>query len=154
MKMEMLKHEKIFREQVHELHRLYRVQKLLMSNMERQDHRWMSMNKQMNGPDKPDHHHHHHGEAQIVADSNYNGGVEIIDESEIQLTLGPSVYKTSNHNHHQKKNNSSKSFSSANFAWNFTPSTKNGRQMNLEEENLRQEKHLPWLFQPLSLKLT
>lgn len=35
MKMAMLKHEKIFKEQVYELHRLYRIQKLLMNDMER-----------------------------------------------------------------------------------------------------------------------
>ncbi|MCD7459358.1 hypothetical protein HAX54_040685 [Datura stramonium] len=33
MKMAMLKHEEIFREQVYELHRLYQTQKLLMKNM-------------------------------------------------------------------------------------------------------------------------
>ncbi|KAG1368589.1 hypothetical protein COCNU_14G010570 [Cocos nucifera] len=33
MKMAILKHEETFRQQVHELHRLYRVQKLLMSDM-------------------------------------------------------------------------------------------------------------------------
>ncbi|KAJ0982102.1 hypothetical protein J5N97_010357 [Dioscorea zingiberensis] len=36
MKMAMLKHEETFREQVHELHRLYGVQKVLMSDMKKQ----------------------------------------------------------------------------------------------------------------------
>ncbi|KAM0937758.1 hypothetical protein DsansV1_C24g0182611 [Dioscorea sansibarensis] len=36
MKMTILKHEETFREQVHELHRLYGVQKLLMSDMQKQ----------------------------------------------------------------------------------------------------------------------
>ncbi|KAL6599623.1 hypothetical protein ACP70R_045760 [Stipagrostis hirtigluma subsp. patula] len=35
MKMAMLKHEETFRQQVHELHRLYRVQKQLMSGLSR-----------------------------------------------------------------------------------------------------------------------
>eukprot|EP00268_Persea_americana_P067033 TRINITY_DN9187_c0_g2_i3.p1 TRINITY_DN9187_c0_g2~~TRINITY_DN9187_c0_g2_i3.p1 ORF type:complete len:120 (+),score=18.00 TRINITY_DN9187_c0_g2_i3:1069-1428(+) len=35
MKMAVLKHEEIFKEQVYELHRLYRIQKLLMNDVQR-----------------------------------------------------------------------------------------------------------------------
>lgn len=37
LKQTMLRHEEIFREQVHELHRLYKVQKLLMDDLKRRD---------------------------------------------------------------------------------------------------------------------
>lgn len=37
MKMAMLKHEETFRQQVHELHRLYRIQKQLMSDLNRSE---------------------------------------------------------------------------------------------------------------------
>ncbi|XP_047088658.1 uncharacterized protein LOC124700610 [Lolium rigidum] len=36
LKMAMLKHEETFRQQVHDLHRLYRIQKLLMRNLKRE----------------------------------------------------------------------------------------------------------------------
>uniref|UniRef100_J3LT32 Uncharacterized protein n=1 Tax=Oryza brachyantha TaxID=4533 RepID=J3LT32_ORYBR len=36
LKMAMLKHEETFRQQVHELHRLYRIQKLLMRDLKRE----------------------------------------------------------------------------------------------------------------------
>ncbi|XLS44233.1 hypothetical protein HN51_001098, partial [Arachis hypogaea] len=40
MKMAMLKHEQTFREQVYELHRLYRIQKILMKNIEVSEGGW------------------------------------------------------------------------------------------------------------------
>ncbi|KAJ6733214.1 hypothetical protein OIU74_005053 [Salix koriyanagi] len=63
MRMAMLKHEETFKEQVCELHRLYRIQKIMMRNIE------------SNRPKS---------KADTVS--------ELIDESEIQLTLGPSRY--------------------------------------------------------------
>lgn len=48
MKMTMLKHEETFRHQVHELHRLYQVQKLLMRDMKNAElkRQWASTNNQ------------------------------------------------------------------------------------------------------------
>lgn len=117
--------------QVNELHRLYRVQKLMMSNMEtrkprrqEQEMRWKTRKQ----------------------------NEEQIDESEIQLTLGPSVYKTSSHNRHQKRPNSGQSLTSEDFGWSFGHSTKNVGEEHLRQD--RMEKHPPWLFQALSFKLT
>ncbi|KAE8718520.1 Class III peroxidase [Hibiscus syriacus] len=77
MRMEMLKHEETFKEQVYELHRLYQIQKALMKSIE---------NSRPNGKRQLDPGHpanEHHG----------NGMLEAIDESNIELTLGPPTKK-------------------------------------------------------------
>ncbi|XVF61307.1 hypothetical protein PTKIN_Ptkin08bG0119800 [Pterospermum kingtungense] len=93
MRMAMLKHEETFKEQVYELHRIYRIQKILMKSTESR-----RPNMHQNSRMKPEHlerpadqeyninaeysDHHHHG----------NRMLEVIDESEIELTLGPTKY--------------------------------------------------------------
>lgn len=112
MKMAMLKHEEMFREQVYELHRLYRVQKLLMNNISRnkenemktyQD-RWIKSNDENISLYYNNSHHIHHQQPmqkldleqpaqENNADRDCNGGLEIEDdECDIELTLGPSSF--------------------------------------------------------------
>ncbi|KAJ6740433.1 hypothetical protein OIU79_000538 [Salix purpurea] len=98
MRMAMLKHEETFKEQVCELHRLYRIQKIMMRNIEsnrpstRSQELWSSKNGfsfyQSNHAqldlERP---------AELYgAESKADTVSELIDESEIQLTLGPSRY--------------------------------------------------------------
>ncbi|KAJ6678322.1 hypothetical protein OIU85_008868 [Salix viminalis] len=98
MRMAMLKHEETFKEQVCELHRLYRIQKIMMRNIEsnrpstRSQELWSSKNGfsfyQSNHAqldlERP---------AELYgAESKVDTVSELIDESEIQLTLGPSRY--------------------------------------------------------------
>lgn len=118
MKMAMLKHEEIFREQVYELHRLYQTQKLLMKNMS-------------NSTNRPQQDHHH----QVVVnhlDSNKkitarqcidleirpNTDEEHIAESagedELELTLGLSSYNVRRRRKTAHFDSSSPSFSSSN----------------------------------------
>ncbi|KAK7330976.1 hypothetical protein VNO77_25183 [Canavalia gladiata] len=107
MKMAMLKHEQTFKEQVNELHRLYRIQKLLMQNMEARkgvevsEQEWYFKNAiglTQNG--------NHKGAQEKPLQINFDlerpaeehiaesddGVLEMIDETEIELTLGPSSY--------------------------------------------------------------
>ncbi|ESW27841.1 hypothetical protein PHAVU_003G236700 [Phaseolus vulgaris] len=102
MRMAMLKHEETFKEQVYELHRLYRIQKILMQNMEARrgvevsqeewyfknaislTHKGEQENPQMKFDlERPAEEH--------IAESE-DGVLEAIDETEIELTLGPSSY--------------------------------------------------------------
>ncbi|XP_061347650.1 uncharacterized protein LOC133293130 [Gastrolobium bilobum] len=106
MRMAMLKHEETFKEQVYELHRLYRIQKILMQNMEARggvdvsERAWyfknaVSLTQNANhigaqeklqmkfDLERPAEEH--------IAESD-DGVLEIIDETEIELTLGPSSY--------------------------------------------------------------
>ncbi|KAK1363742.1 Gamma-zein like [Heracleum sosnowskyi] len=105
MKMAMLKHEEMFREQVYELHRLYRVQKLLMNNISRnkenemktRQDRWIK-SKDENNSFYYNHSHHIHQQPRQKLDLEQpvnvdrNGGLQIEDECDIELTLGPSSY--------------------------------------------------------------
>lgn len=107
MKMAMLKHEEMFREQVYELHRLYRVQKLLMNNISRnreneiktQD-RWIKSKDENISTYYYNSHRLHQQPRQTLdleqaaaQENNANiGGLEIEDECDIELTLGPSSY--------------------------------------------------------------
>ncbi|XWS41801.1 hypothetical protein CRYUN_Cryun17cG0114300 [Craigia yunnanensis] len=100
MRMAMLKHEETFKEQVYELHRIYRIQKILMKSIE---------SSRPNGSFslKNNHHGNMHQNSRMrldlerPADQEYNIAVldyhgnrmlEVIDESEIELTLGPTRY--------------------------------------------------------------
>ncbi|KAL1196490.1 hypothetical protein V5N11_023181 [Cardamine amara subsp. amara] len=90
MKMAMLKHEETFKQQVYELHRLYQVQKILMKNMEINNLTTKGNNVNL-GLRRVDH--------ETDRPENFPGGgesggnnIEIMDESEIELTLGPSSY--------------------------------------------------------------
>ncbi|KAH0697432.1 hypothetical protein KY290_015297 [Solanum tuberosum] len=115
MKMAMLKHEEIFREQVYELHRLYQTQKLLMKNMS-------------NSTNRPQQDHHHQvvvnhldsnkkitGRQCIDLEIKPNTDEEHIAESdELELTLGLSSYNVRRRRKTAHFDSSSPSFSSSN----------------------------------------
>ncbi|KAI6699351.1 hypothetical protein NL676_013675 [Syzygium grande] len=194
MKLAMLKHEETFREQVYELHRLYQIQKALMKNSKN------SSGSSIHGEglhlEKSNYINSHNSNplpsskmsvnfellagAYNNADSKGLVGVhsEILDESEIELTLGPTSYK----NRRSKKtdtaltSDSSPTFSSS----SSRSSSHNGSQSGIHqlsrvqmpyitkgsenggkgetgdgvEDRLIRERVLkqpPWLFQVLSL---
>ncbi|XP_021274019.1 uncharacterized protein LOC110409107 [Herrania umbratica] len=97
MRMAMLKHEETFKEQVYELHRLYRIQKTLMKSIENGRHNGGFLQKDHNGNmhqnsrmrldlERP-------AEEYNIAEADHgNRMLEVIDESEIELTLGPTRY--------------------------------------------------------------
>ncbi|KAF8082015.1 hypothetical protein N665_0853s0026 [Sinapis alba] len=157
MKMAMLKHEETFKQQVYELHRLYQVQKILMKNMQVNNDINPKLGSFIRRVDRPE---------------NFPGGeeaggndIEIMDESEIELTLGPSCYggDLMRMNKKKKKNSSlemidgnlnsgRRSFSSS------STGSSNNNQNNLEDQ-VRQERLMkhqkqkqPWL-QALTLNV-
>ncbi|KAI3860222.1 hypothetical protein MKX03_022528 [Papaver bracteatum] len=94
MKMAMLKHEETFKEQVYELHRLYRIQKMLMNNLKTTqahgynanytcDHEQQKPRRKLD-LERP-------AEEYIMEEAggnNNNGMLETEDENDIELTLG------------------------------------------------------------------
>lgn len=83
--------------QVYELHRLYRIQKILMKNIDksrsingRNQERWSIKNEICFTQMKLD--LEQPAAEEYIADSDGNGVVKIINESEIELTLGPTSY--------------------------------------------------------------
>ncbi|KAM7251373.1 hypothetical protein ACFE04_023256 [Oxalis oulophora] len=100
MKMAMLKHEETFKQQVYELHRLYRIQTLLMKNMAAATSTKQSQELMYNSSNN------HKGvnsrslngikleQQQVneyISDMNRNvQEIEMIDESKLELTLAPS----------------------------------------------------------------
>ncbi|KAM3363415.1 hypothetical protein P3S68_018269 [Capsicum galapagoense] len=121
MKMAMLKHEEIFREQVYELHRLYQTQKLLMKNMSSTSRQPQQVTK--------DHQVVNH---QLNFDSNQEANHQCInleikpsgeehiaesvgeDETELELTLGLSSYNNRRRKKTINNSDSAPSFSSSN----------------------------------------
>ncbi|KAJ9540742.1 hypothetical protein OSB04_027248 [Centaurea solstitialis] len=88
MKMALLKHEETFKQQVYELHRLYEIQRVLMKNMQIS----MQNTSLINGNIYDQKHHFQkqdHGDHED--DDDDDGGDEMEDESEIELTLGPTT---------------------------------------------------------------
>lgn len=103
MKMAMLKHEETFKEQVCELHRLYRIQKILMQNMEARrgvevsEREWylknaLSLTHNKGAQEKPEMKFDLERPSEEHIAESEDGVLEVIDESEIELTLGPSSY--------------------------------------------------------------
>ncbi|PON66728.1 hypothetical protein PanWU01x14_107650 [Parasponia andersonii] len=106
MRMAMLRHEETFKEQVYELHRLYQIQKILMKNIGRSRKNETHFSNQLES---------HINKRQLwkldleqplvatedqfnkinISNDNKNGVMEIIDESEIELTLGLGLGPTS-----------------------------------------------------------
>ncbi|TYJ47197.1 hypothetical protein E1A91_A02G171500v1 [Gossypium mustelinum] len=183
MRMAMLKHEETFKEQVYELHRLYRIQKTLMKSIG-------TSRAAINGS-------FHHGN--IISRTRFDlehpadadDDAEFIDESEIELTLGPTKYM-SRKKHGTTSDSGPNSFSSSSTESashlnnnNSRPSTSSmakiqrdefiGRELRLLqvtdttmgyqngsknnvvelEKQFRQErlKH-PWFFQVASMNMT
>ncbi|KAH7852882.1 hypothetical protein Vadar_030486 [Vaccinium darrowii] len=164
MKMAMLRHEETFKQQVFELHRLYRVQKSLMQsiknsqpNRENQSERW-----------------DFYARSQTRLNQTSDVKLEIEDEGEIQLTLGPSSYNRRKKADTPLNSGSGPSFSSSCSSsgtreegltgqrWGISmgnPESSSGlrigRKNNFDVEEEDRLKHLdPWLFQPLSLNMT
>ncbi|OMP01846.1 hypothetical protein COLO4_11544 [Corchorus olitorius] len=162
MRMAMLKHEETFKEQVYELHRLYRIQKTLMRSIQNSHHGNMHQSSRTRlDLENPAEDHHHQYNINIAES-------EMIDESEIELTLGPARYvprkkhgtPTSDSGPSSFSNSSSTESSHMNRTTkqnNMTLGYQNGSKNNIElEEQLRQErlKQPPWLFQVLSMNMT
>uniref|UniRef100_A0A5B6Z0F3 Uncharacterized protein n=1 Tax=Davidia involucrata TaxID=16924 RepID=A0A5B6Z0F3_DAVIN len=170
--------------QVNELHRVYRVQKILMKSMGsswqngRNQDRWNSKNvvswNQIDG---------HHGtqkrpqptldleqpaEEEYIVESDGDGMLEIEDhESEIELTLGLTSYCRREKAETPLTSDSGLSFSSSSSGSGNLKRTSSGTQQRTDkvlsmnsfvvEEELRQDglkQPPPWLFQALSLNMT
>ncbi|KAE8715732.1 putative Root phototropism protein [Hibiscus syriacus] len=80
MRMAILKHEETFKHQVYELHRLYRIQKTLMKNMK--------TSRPINGS----YIHHQSSRTRLDSEHPADDDHKFIDESEMELTLGPTKY--------------------------------------------------------------
>ncbi|XP_010559039.1 PREDICTED: uncharacterized protein LOC104827558 [Tarenaya hassleriana] len=153
MRMAMLKHEETFKQQVYELHRLYKVQKILMKNTETNPSKKEFRNQnnisnhknigigsigRVDGED---------ARAEQVLDFGVGSDTEMIDESEIELTLGPTCYGPS------RKKKSSSSVSDSRRSLSSTSTTgstnnNNGTSKIIIEERTMQErliKQQPWL---------
>ncbi|KAI9088980.1 hypothetical protein K1719_029259 [Acacia pycnantha] len=108
MRIAMLKHEETFKEQLYELHRLYRVQKILMKDMEKSrgnelSQREWSFKTSIGLTQNADHYKGTQNKPQLkidlelpaeehIAELDDDPVIEIVDETEIELTLGPSSY--------------------------------------------------------------
>ncbi|XP_054824343.1 uncharacterized protein LOC129322209 [Prosopis cineraria] len=108
MRIAILKHEETFKEQLYELHRLYRVQKTLMKDMDKSrgnepsQRGWsfktsvglaQNVDQNKGTPNKPQLNFDLEQPAEEhIAESDDDRVLEIVDETEIELTLGPSIY--------------------------------------------------------------
>lgn len=150
MKMAMLKHEETFKEQVYELHRLYRIQKMLMKSI------------QTNNRHNNFQHHVQQQSSRIQSLDLERPAEEFIDESAIELTLGPA-----NYNSGRKKfptpltSDSGPSFSSSSTESRNVINRRNSgiHQGNDMRSKIRvdieeQMKQPPWLLQVLSLNMS
>ncbi|KAE8680661.1 hypothetical protein F3Y22_tig00111372pilonHSYRG00070 [Hibiscus syriacus] len=141
MRMAMLKHEETFKEQVYELHRLYRIQKALMKSIEK---------SRPNGKRQLDLEHlanNHHG----------NEMLEVIDESNIELTLGPPAKKQHEISTPPRTSDSGLTFSSPSIEpCHMTTGYRHGSESNADlGEQLRKERlgQAPWIFQVLTMNM-
>ncbi|KAL8193691.1 hypothetical protein R6Q57_026383 [Mikania cordata] len=90
MKMVMLQHEETFKQQVYELHRLYQTQRMMMNNMQRSmqnQESWNLKNATVCLGYQKNYTNFNNLQKQDPTDEN--GSPEIINESEVELTLGP-----------------------------------------------------------------
>ncbi|XP_041009925.1 uncharacterized protein LOC121254025 [Juglans microcarpa x Juglans regia] len=113
MRMAMIKHEETFKEQVSELHRLYRIQKMLMKNIRSnrpnigRSQELSNLRNELGFIQNSNDHHQRDAEHKpqswkldleqpaedyIAEPDDGEGVLELIEESEIELTLGPSNY--------------------------------------------------------------
>ncbi|KAK8663866.1 hypothetical protein V6N13_083671 [Hibiscus sabdariffa] len=139
LRMTMLKHEETFKEQVYELHRLYRIQKTLMESTRE--------NVRPDGARRLDSGH------QV---DRGNGVLQVIDESDIELTLGPPTKKRHGISTPPRTSDSGPTFSSSSTeSCHMTMGYRNGSESNLEEQ-LRKERlrQAPWIFQVLTMNMT
>lgn len=181
MKMAMLKQEETFRQQVHELHRLYRVQKLLMNDTQAEIKRQRKSsstracgNDRWNAENETDMHQQNQTRARQVLNLELPAEEYIEEESDLELTLATGGSRR------RKNGNSFTSDSGASFSSSSTESggvKLNGNEwglfrvpdvnigsyrserkskFNAEEQMISEErvKRPPWLFQCLSLNMT
>ncbi|XAR51349.1 hypothetical protein NMG60_11005951 [Bertholletia excelsa] len=173
MKMAMLKHEETFRQQVYELHRLYRIQKMLMKSIENQvkDNRRATHQNQRPGFDLEQ------PAEENIAESDGDGELEIEDESSIQLTLGLTSYYQRKKAETPRTSDSGLSLSSSSTGSSHAKRTTSGPTRHVKyttTEELRghswgltmvpdsnsgfrsqdRVKQAPWLFQALGLNMT
>ncbi|XP_022149512.1 uncharacterized protein LOC111017925 [Momordica charantia] len=153
MKIAMLNHEHTFRHQVYELHRLYRIQKLLMSNISQQNR----------------------AKTEEEEEEAEEEETDVIEESEIELTLGPSSQIRGRRRRNKKlgSDSAATSFSSSSssttgsaqivsrnsncyrnvqFLGGFLEANSTSR-VQVDDE-IRLTQHHPWLYQVVSLNLT
>lgn len=148
MKMAMLKHEETFRQQVCELHRLYRIQKMLMKDIARNRHCADNPNRQC--PAEP------------AVQEFIRVKCSVSEpEDDLELTLGPRSY-------YQKKSKPSEtpalqSDSGTSLSSSSTGSSRINKEKRSTSEELSQQKWIPaqdrlnsppWLFQALRLNMT
>ncbi|XP_073158754.1 uncharacterized protein [Henckelia pumila] len=134
MRKAMLRHEQTFRDQVNELHRLYRTQKILMKDLA------------TSHPSRPN---DHSRALEFVEPENIAGeysGVEDDQSSDLELTLGPRSYCQKNIKAAEPGTDLS-GFSSTSCMKRST-STKEGKFQSQELDNSH------WVFQVLSLNMT
>ncbi|KAJ4963991.1 hypothetical protein NE237_023930 [Protea cynaroides] len=154
MRMAMLKHEETFKEQVYELHRLYQIQKILMNNMNSSGpigcggaNRWnveneMSLSQvsssyiERHKPQKPRKLDLERPIEQYPAQEGRDGVLEIEDESNIELTLGPSSYIRRKKDETPIASDSGPSFSSSSTETSHMKRTSTGayKRMDTREE--------------------
>jgi len=180
MKMAMLKQEETFRQQVHELHRLYRVQKLLMNDMkaeikrQRKSSSTRAGNDRWNAENETDMHQQNQRRARQVLNLELPAEEYIEEESDLELTLATGGSRR------RKNDNSFTSDSGASLSSSSTESggvklngsewglfrvpdvnmgsyrSERKSKFNAEEQMIGEErvKQPPWLFQCLSLNMT
>ncbi|XP_020244104.1 uncharacterized protein LOC109822332 [Asparagus officinalis] len=180
MKMAMIKQEETFKQQVHELHRLYRVQKLLMNDMKAEIKRQRStpnIRNKLNGWSRKS---ESDPVKQCKSNDNQRSSYQVLnlelpaeeyigkddgdamqeaeEESGLELTLA-----TGCTGRRKKKESSFTSDSGASFSSSSTESggaRLNGNDWGLfqvKDVNLMSEERVnrpPWLFQCLSLNMT
>ncbi|XP_057788665.1 uncharacterized protein LOC131005659 [Salvia miltiorrhiza] len=130
MKMAMLKHEETFREQVYELHRLYRIQKMLMKDIAKN----ARIDRAYKGPES------RADRAVESVGKCGDGETECDDQSDLELTLGPrSFYEKKGEGRWDK-------------AGPRGPPLKWGPETPVSNQDRLNSP--PWLFQALSLNMT
>ncbi|KAJ4964681.1 hypothetical protein NE237_016530 [Protea cynaroides] len=147
MRMAMLKHEETFKEQVYELHRLYRIQKMLMTNMKSSGtngcgtNRWnveneictSQVNSTCKGKQKPRKLDLERLAEGYIAEEG-DGVLEIEDESDIELTLGPTSYRRRKKDETPLTSDSGPSFSSSSTDSSHMKRTGAYKRMDTREE--------------------
>ncbi|XP_072973945.1 uncharacterized protein [Typha angustifolia] len=168
MKMGMLKHEETFRQQVQELHRLYRVQRLLMSDMLNGKRQQASTNTETNVGtwnaendtvlNQPCYNYsdkrrpHGRLDLELPAEKCIGKDDRVDEENELKLTLatGSSIIQK------RKQETSFSSESGTSFSSSSTES--GGLKLHSFDinEGMTQDglKHPPWLHQSLSMNMT
>ncbi|XP_057542573.1 uncharacterized protein LOC130820998 isoform X2 [Amaranthus tricolor] len=177
MRMAMLKHEETFREQVNELHRLYRIQKMLMESVgvnkqqqqEKQNLERYNLLESSKNPSTIDHYRQQLVlQQQPKPQRESNGKIRMLEEGDIELTLSLGPSSCNPRRRKMGKSESGQSISSSSTGSSQTRKTSpkenntitwagfphQGSGMEPGFSNGQQNSNPPWLYQALSLKLT